>query len=354
MSPSGGTWDCTVTQQIQADPDFGGIGIIVAFVITACLALIAACFGLLLDLFDHVERLKSSGPFDKFLHALYRLVPFYITLDARENARHVLHRLMRTISDQQLVLGIALLAAGWLRLNTITVYHFEMMTDLAWLSSSTHLLTVGYLEKTCFRDPRFRDWRVVAMCLNFVLLLVATVYTGHRDWFDLYGVPARCLVDAVSADPRVIGGYPAAMMGLWVAVLVYGYARGIVPLYPRLRTLLTPPFLSKHYPLQRHSRSFLPCKLTTRIALAFRFLASWAWTVLAAQSFWFALGNYAVWTDRLYAQPRLRGDEDVWGFAQLVPLFLLGLALARTAEAWFGEYLSQFALLLGVGKRDLG
>ena len=48
------------------------------------------------------------------------------------------------MSDTQLVSGIAMLisASKKLRDGSISVYHFNIVTDLAWFSSNTHILTL--------------------------------------------------------------------------------------------------------------------------------------------------------------------------------------------------------------------
>jgi hypothetical protein len=51
-------------------------------------------------------------------------------------AKKVLERFVLSLSDQQLVTGIAILSAGWIRHSKEKVYDFQMITDLAWMSSN--------------------------------------------------------------------------------------------------------------------------------------------------------------------------------------------------------------------------
>src|SRR5882757_4158817 len=52
--------------------------------------------------------------------------------------------LVETLSDQQLVTGVAVLVAAikGLRDRSMSVYHFTIVTDLAWFSSNTHLFSL--------------------------------------------------------------------------------------------------------------------------------------------------------------------------------------------------------------------
>jgi len=126
----------------------------------------------ILDLVDYVEESPPLSPFDKFLRLVYRFVPFRINHDERRIVRSVLEKFVLSLSDQQLVTGIAILSAGWIRHTQEKLYHFAMILDLAWMSSNTHLLTLTVLHDYFVQHHDIRYWRLALMACNFVMLFV--------------------------------------------------------------------------------------------------------------------------------------------------------------------------------------
>jgi len=76
----------------------------------------------------------------------------------------------------------------------------------------------------------------------------------------------------------------------------------------------------------------------TVVRMIFHIVTSNAWSVLVIQTFWFAYGNWGVWSDRAYARTYMEGDEDKWGFGQLVPLLLIGLPVLSIMDNFYGQY----------------
>jgi hypothetical protein len=87
--------------------------------------------------------------------------------DARDFRIESLQGFMLSISDQQLVTGLAMLVAGWARYSSITVYSMNIVSGLAFFASSVHIAAVRqksiarkyrYINVTQPRTwPRFRD-----------------------------------------------------------------------------------------------------------------------------------------------------------------------------------------------------
>jgi hypothetical protein len=65
------------------------------------------------------------------------------------------------------------------------------------------------------------------MLCTFVLIFVSNMYQGHFAWFDRF----HYLFDELHRSPSKIHGKSATYMYIWVAFLVYGYARAIISLY---------------------------------------------------------------------------------------------------------------------------
>ncbi|ERF73172.1 hypothetical protein EPUS_03013 [Endocarpon pusillum Z07020] len=105
--------------KIGPDADIAGVGVISAFVAAAGLAMIAAFVYSILD-----------------------------NIHPRPNRWcEIIEQLIYGLSDQQLVTGLAVLTAGFVRWNTVLTYHLEIVTDLGFISSNTHLATLAALGK---------------------------------------------------------------------------------------------------------------------------------------------------------------------------------------------------------------
>lgn len=92
---------------------------------------------------DRFFRKHVSAPARNLMHRLH-MNPDLQAL--------VAYDLVNTLSDLQLVTGMAILVAGMKQLfeGTISTYHFMIVTDLAWFCSNTHLFSL--LVITSMRD----------------------------------------------------------------------------------------------------------------------------------------------------------------------------------------------------------
>lgn len=197
------------SSKIGPDADIAGVGVISAFVIAAGLTLIAAFVYSILDNL-HPRPDRWCETIEQLIHGL---------------------------SDQQLVTGLAVLIAGFVRWNTILIYHFEIVTGLGFISSNTHLATLAALRKPLReRKNRFiRAWRVIAMLVLFVLLFVANAYRGYRYWDSSIAWPIRCAAADMRYDLEAnYGGEPAKYMGVWAAFLVVEYPIAIAGLFEQV------------------------------------------------------------------------------------------------------------------------
>lgn len=187
----------------KPDSDISGIGVIIAFVFSACITLVAT-------LGAYVSGMVDEG----LLRPVDRLVLRAPSRAAKHVGVHVaLRKVILALSDQQIVTGIAILGAGFngLRLGNISVYHFHIIIYLAWMSSSVHLSALTLLRPFLHFHRGVMVWRVVGMMVLFVMLLIALVPTVSNEWavvttqFDpttgqaivnaplsTFGVPANC------------------------------------------------------------------------------------------------------------------------------------------------------------------
>jgi hypothetical protein len=94
-------------------------------------------------------------------------------------------RFILTLSDQQLVTGLAILIGAVSNQQILSVYEFSVVLSLAWFSSTTHLATLDALREYFLEHKVVRNWRVGGM-LSLLALL------------------SYCLVTAMLAQTRLL------------------------------------------------------------------------------------------------------------------------------------------------------
>lgn len=108
---------------MEPEPDVSGIGVLIAFMVSTwvvwCIAVaIFGCGFLSERQINHIDR------------RFYR-----VGADRSSNRwARVFRRAMLVFSDQQLVTGIAMLTAAFARIQTISVRHYALAVELAWVS----------------------------------------------------------------------------------------------------------------------------------------------------------------------------------------------------------------------------
>ena len=189
--------------QPVADADISGLGVVLAFTVSAYLT-----FALVLSSY-------LSGQVDESLLNIVDTKVFHVRPFRPPRVRSgkptrlrislAVRQAILSLSDQQIVTGIAILAAGFqgLRLGGIDSYHFQTVIYLAWMSSSVHLSALSILTPILKDRPALRVWRLVGMLVLLVLLVIALIPTVSNDWGLItwkginppnsgWGIPAVC------------------------------------------------------------------------------------------------------------------------------------------------------------------
>ncbi|TEY32993.1 hypothetical protein BOTCAL_0701g00020 [Botryotinia calthae] len=150
-------WNCTHYPDLKANPDIGGIGTIFSFVVSAYLTLIC-CVGK--ARIDHLRSPDKTTP----------------TLDIWSFA---VGRVILSFSDQQVVVGIAVLLAGLSQLSSgLDSYHWITVLNLAWFSGFTHILTLTAMRVENRSTNEIRNIRLCAMGILAVILLCMMYTVG--------------------------------------------------------------------------------------------------------------------------------------------------------------------------------
>ena len=336
------------------------IQVITAFVATSSLAL---CLTLAHTVFTIVDVDTFYAIDDWTARQRWRLIPpERMSGKLRLKWIGILERIILTLSDQQLLLGLAILVSGLIRVCSISVYHFTIVSDLGWFASNTHIMSLTALWRYFRKNHTMRDWRAALMATMFVFQFAYTVMTSHWAWDESYSSHAKCVFDDLVGN---ISGSSAWWMGFYLFLLTTTYPRIITWLYEDAteaykRWLYQNPrnfMTSKIRQLQDHiakpnahenRTTFILRKalgwgqllfwrslyITHRILVIYDDSIVIAWLV---NLLWFAVGLYLIVLDRSIDPQYMNGDENEMGFGQLIPVFLLASTAFVFQEAFDGE-----------------
>ncbi|KAK4164339.1 hypothetical protein QBC43DRAFT_370002 [Cladorrhinum sp. PSN259] len=355
--------------ELKHDVEVAGVGVILAFIVTSFLTILSTILCLLLTrtegsllpdgTFPHPGRAEHDtlNRIDAFSRiTICRPVVSYLHTRLRINIRlltSVTSDLVRFLSDTQLVTGIAVMVSAVAGLHQkdknepMTVYHFDIATDLAWFSSITHLSSLLVLRyqhsPTAKKGPdrvklpwRMKGWplkihvgaRLVLMLLFASLLLYASWVTGYQCWDYDTACPAKCTL----GQPK--GGSPQQWLVVnWVLIFV-GYTRHVLGLSVTIRSFWLDHvrrFVVPHKPVGLKKLDWGPRRAITDL---FKTLFFWVWNMCCSDIFdimelllWFGLGCYGIIDTRNDGHEVMTETEaeaeDRIGFGQLVPIVLL-------------------------------
>ena len=220
-----------------------------------------------------------------------------------------LRRLLLSLSDQQLITGLAMCATAYLRICDIQVWNFLVAWHMATLSFAVHCLTLFTLRDH-FHDALVRDsrrssrvpaWlRLPLVLLNMLAILPATVHVaifeGRPKNSELMSLKAACLLVPEwlhgAAAPGIVGFVMSVALAVGASVLLGVYVFGEVPSADSPRTL----------------KRFLP-HLTSFL-------------VFCATALMLGTTGNLVWGPAIPG-PEFEEDDDGWGFGQILAIFLL-------------------------------
>lgn len=143
------------------------------------------------------------------------------------------------MSDQQLVTGLAILISGFSQLKqNLLYYHWQIIIDLAWFSSATHLSSLMCLEQYFQRHRLIWYARLFLMTGLVVMLATAIMRTGIHG-FQNYSridilMPAVCLfeLNIPEVSLSMIIGAIMLLVGFVVRVVkMFSATRGLSRLF---------------------------------------------------------------------------------------------------------------------------
>jgi len=321
-----------------ADSDIAGIGVILAFLISAYMTFAAV---LLAYMTGMVENELLSVVDRKLFRIRSRI-------QRHPRIQVALRKFVLSISDQQIVTGIAIMAAGLrgLAKGTISTYHYQIVLYLAWLSSSVHLSAISLLTPYLSKYQGLRTWRLVGMLALLVMLLVGLVPTLSDNWGTVsdpsgegvrptgWGVPAACFWGKTYGN----GVNNDAPLGYAILVVSYVWKVGELFVSPQrlyhvvvhipVRVIMEKPlcFIARRYARKQRKRYLILFRLYLMLCLPL--FATLETIISFSAALWLSIlglvfGTLQIVIPRNQNLASTADTEEKWGFGQLVPLILL-------------------------------
>ncbi|KAF2202866.1 hypothetical protein GQ43DRAFT_470492 [Delitschia confertaspora ATCC 74209] len=313
---------------VDANPDIAGVGVIISFLATTCLAFAITCAVMFLQRFNTIRCLirkyitKNPHPYMESPESPYwRSAKFWAK---------VLSKNLLAFSDTQLVTGLAIQFTAIIQHCTLSVYHFQVVVELAFLTTVTHMLALVALRNYFVRNKWINLPRIGFMLANLALL----GYTSYVAYsYDLAGLKKSSSLACFYQGKRP--KFKSSFGGRWAALLVGaigGHVTVIVSMY----------FLdNSDNPADETSGNIQPPNSTT----------SEKWKHFGGLiRTWFIAPVYAIY-GLIMAGVSLRrtqalgnpypviitGSEKNWSFGQFLPVLLLALPLFAGWESFWEE-----------------
>ena len=261
------------------------------------------------------------------------------------------------LSDQQIVTGLAIFIIAYSRHCTMFTYHFFLIVAMVWFSSTTHLSTLVVLKDYLDGSPGLKYSRLIGMLTTFIMLFVGllVLYTNY----DLR-VRVQCRLydlSIASSSNTPMLAYLCMILVLIYLTLLYltkslGFCferqspfsslQGI--LFYLLRRDRNLPVTRKEYYAQKlggipMTGSSMTLRTLKEYWLTFNFayselLDSFLWEILLL-FFNNLYGIRQILWARFYVKKQItvEGNENEWGFGQVLALLLLALPVLAAAEA---------------------
>ena len=310
----------------------------------------------------------------------------------------VIEKAILCLSDQMLLTGLAMLIVAYALHCSISVYHVTIVCDLAWLSANAHLTTLTVLRDYLRRRyPTQRNWRVFLMHCMMGFLVIATVWQGHRAWYESEPFNAQCLLQDLVGSPHYnangtflgvaievdgifykvggIGGLHGYWMVLSLVLMAYAYVLTVLSLFSPTARFASKWFYDKPVGVLGRADEILkekasPERITHKTTHQNGLFTTWenfkqlSYTCLrlitymvcflyigivmflfsysvqfCVDIYWFARGLFSLIIDRQIPEgSQMNGDENSMGFGQIVPILLLSSIVFVVKEAYDGEY----------------
>ncbi|EXL54740.1 hypothetical protein FOCG_05557 [Fusarium oxysporum f. sp. radicis-lycopersici 26381] len=387
-------WDssdyCTSTcedypEDIPSYGDIGGIGVTLAFVLTAWMVVLVLivyylkAFDPKLDPFrkEGTQKLsKYPNSVDYFVNNLLQKVPGL----GNDSSNPVPCRSLRLggifnncvlmFADIQSFTALAILISAYVAMGCdIVAYHWQYMIYLAWMASVTHLASLSFLRNHLTNNFVKCIWRLTAMAVIQILLSVAVGLAttfGDNPWYreadQLIGIevppaeggrPAICYFKQ-GVDVNSITFSSGVKM---ILLLLWGFSIRIAKMFERFEGGLRKFAYCMHHKsrilrygvdagsttqiwdprARRKGQGFFghllePFKIAILVVLSIQldFLTSFL-----AEVYWLLFTIIYITTRLVKFRIPSPADDNKWTFGQVLPLILLVAPIAIAIESFY-------------------
>ncbi|KAK0719418.1 hypothetical protein B0H67DRAFT_642774 [Lasiosphaeris hirsuta] len=218
------------SQKSPVDADIAGIGVVLSFLISTLITLVAIIVGY----FGGFLRPERYRPADReFILTFRRLFRLDADSDIKAlGGRSLAHieafeGFMLSFSDQQLVVGLAILIAVYAKSCNLSVFSFELAVALAFFSLMIHLFTLSVLRTYLHDHPRVLWVRLIAVVLYAILMLISLVLSRSASFRAQSDKQVRCALSDFSfksPQERSLVQFGNTALILWFVVSSYGTA----------------------------------------------------------------------------------------------------------------------------------
>jgi hypothetical protein len=281
----------------------------------------------------------------QYLRRTDRLVLHANSRNENSRWREIFESVTLSLSDQQLVTGLAILIAGYYEMlnNDLSVYHWNIVVNLAWMSSAVHIATLTLLRDVLNKGRTLRNIRVAGMLL-LSLLLTTAMWPLRRTQVP-WGTPVRCLwrsqlwnanldtddYETSSLDPdRVISVIMLLGAYIWKLSQLFSSSRGwarrwLVAEPQAAMERLMRRALFSHRPDWQIRPAYLLLTHSYIVAVVYAEMAESFAAVILYLCLALPWGTFCISYYRIRASEKVKDGESTLSFGQLVPLFLLVL-----------------------------
>ncbi|KAI9171875.1 hypothetical protein HJFPF1_01366 [Paramyrothecium foliicola] len=260
-----------------SDAGVAGTGILLSFMITACLAIV----------------LSASVIFG----------------EVRGKPSIIRRKLLSSYSDSQILQGIGIQCVGLAKMNTLVPYHFFLIWMLSLLSMATHNATLLALVHDYRRDWVLRWMRQALMFVNLALSSVSGVFVlqAVAKGLDKETLPIACVweVDGQGAPSNAGLSYVGTIVVIAGNCVIFG--------------------LATWYLHSRNQKFYRVVQIIGTVLMAAIAIGAAVRVILLSQAF----GNPSV--------ELADNGETVWSFGQLLSVLLLIFPLVSVIEIYRGE-----------------
>lgn len=250
-----------------------------------------------------------------------------------ERKRSAMERFLLSLSDQQLLTGIAVVITAFSRHCSISYVSFGIATQLAWCSCITHLVTLASLRTYLDENGRTKRLRIGLVTIMFVLLLAMVVYLSSADpVVPVEQTLFQCATHWLS--------YSVIANVYSLAISNFGGLQELIPkwrvsVFDKSGVSINAPERVREFWKQspyHNTLSNREMEETSFVVIIDQYSSS-MWSRLMAILITSAYQVFAIiWRGLLH-------HKNHWGFGQIMPVILIALPVVSAIEGYWGKYL---------------